>query len=140
MARRLRSWADPKKPRKPRARPRQLEHAEQVVVVHWLRLAKILHCAIPNGGYALSPQAGKRMVDAGLSTGAPDLLIFDPPPTCPGNKGTAVEMKRVGGDKPTPEQCAWHEALAARGWVVVVAYGAAEALRELARLGYRVPG
>jgi hypothetical protein len=128
------------RPKSSRAKPRQLEHAEQVRVVHWLRVGGILHCAVPNGGYALSPLAGRRMVEAGLSKGAPDLLIFDSPPNAPGNRGVAVEMKRVGGDKPTPEQLDWHAKLAERGWVVVVAYGAGEALRELARLGYRVPG
>lgn len=137
--RRRRSWADPKTPSKSRARPRQLEHAEQVIVVAQLRLAKILHCAVPNGGYALSAQAGKRMVDAGLSAGAPDLVVFDSPPSAPGNRGVAIEMKRVGGAKPSPEQQQWHADLEARGWIVLVCYGAIQALNELARLGYRVP-
>lgn len=123
----------------PRAKPRQLEHAEQVDVVRWLRAAGILHCAIPNGGYALSPQAGARMVAAGLSSGAPDLMIFDSPPVAPGNRGVAIEMKRIGGAKPSPEQQQWHADLEARGWVVLVCYGAAAALYELSRLGYRVP-
>ena len=79
------------------------------------------------------------MVAAGLSKGAPDLLVFDSPPNAPGNRGVAIEMKRVGGDKPSPEQRAWHADLQSRGWVVLVCYGASDALRELARLGYRVP-
>lgn len=79
------------------------------------------------------------MVAAGLSKGMPDLLIFDSPVNAPGNRGVAIEMKRVGGAKPTPEQLAWHADLQARGWVVLVCYGASDALRELARLGYRVP-
>lgn len=127
-------------PKSSRAKPRQLEHAEQVVVVRYLRAAGILHCAIPNGGYALSPQAGARMVAAGLSKGAPDLILFESPPNAPGNRGVAIEMKRVGGEKPAPEQLAWHVELEARGWVVLVCYGAVEALTELKRLGYRVPG
>lgn len=126
-------------PKGSRAKPQQHEHKEQCEVVRWLRAAGILFAAIPNGGYALSPQAGARMVKAGLSKGAPDLMLFDSPPSAPGNRGVAIEMKRVGGEKPSPEQLAWHVELEARGWVVLVCYGAAEALRELARLGFRVP-
>lgn len=122
-----------------RAKPRQLEHAEQVRVVKWLRSSGIAHCAVPNGGYALTPQAGARMVAAGLSKGFPDLLIFDAPPKAPEFVGAAVEMKRVDGGTVSPEQEAWLIALSARGWAVRVCNGAADALAWLASLGYRVP-
>jgi hypothetical protein len=110
-----------------------------VIVVDELDRARICFCAVPNGGYALTPQAGKRMVAAGLRSGCPDLLIFDPPPLAPEFIGTALEMKRVDGDKPSEAQQDWLIKLAARGWKTGVAYGAVEALRFLASLGYRVP-
>lgn len=125
---------------KTRARPRQYEWAEQVRVVHWLTRARVEFCAVPNGGYALSVQAGMRMKAAGLRAGFPDLLIFDAPPNRPDCVGVAVEMKRADGGRVTEEQERWHVALAARGWAVKVCAGAAEALAWLASLGYRVPG
>jgi hypothetical protein len=122
-----------------RRKPRHLEHAEQCSVVTWLRRGEVVFCAVPNGYHATSPQAAQRMVDAGLESGVPDLLIFDPPPNRPEFIGAAVEMKRIGGDKPTNEQQDWLIKLAARGWITHTCYGAAEALTWLASLGYRVP-
>lgn len=139
---RLRSFAratpNPRKDGTPRAKPRELEHAEQVVVARALDFAKILYCAVPNGGHR-HPTVAKKLVDEGVKSGVPDLLIFDAPPRSEA-RGVAVEMKRAGGGRVTNEQAKWHEALRAQGWIVIVAHGAAEALTALNRLGYRVPG
>ncbi len=107
--------------------------------MRWLRAADILHCAIPNGARTSMTMA-KRLKAEGMSAGAPDLLIFDAPPAAPEFIGAALELKHPGGRKPSEEQQDWLIALAARGWMTRVCYGAAEALRWLAELGYRVPG
>jgi hypothetical protein len=138
--RRLRSWADPAKPRKQRARPRQLEHAEQVIVARWLRAARVTFTAVPNA--ALRSVIVAAMLKAeGMQAGFPDLLVFDAPPLRPEFIGAAIEMKRADGKgKATDEQQDWLIALAARGWATKVCHGAAAALGWLKELGYRVPG
>lgn len=124
-----------------RARPKQHEQAEQIELVRWLELGGVSFCAVANGGYALSIQAGKRMKAAGVRKGFPDLLIFDAPPNAPEFIGVAIEMKRADGKgRTTDEQQDWLIALAARGWKTKVCHGAADALRFLSSLGYRVPG
>ncbi len=117
---------------------RRLEHAEQVEVVRWLRAARICFAAIPNGART-SISVARRLKAEGLEAGAPDLLIFDAPPTAPDLRGVALEMKAPDAGKPSPEQLAWQEKLAARGWKTLVCYGAAEAFEALGKLGYRVP-
>lgn len=107
-------------------------------MVRYLRAAGIVHCAVPNGART-SMSVARRLKAEGMVAGAPDLLIFDRPPNAPGNVGVAIEMKRPDAGKPRAEQLEWQERLAARGWVSLVCYGADEALRELARLGFRVP-
>lgn len=121
-----------------RRRPRQLEHNEQSIVVRYLRAAGILFCSVPNGART-SMSAARRLKAEGMVRGAPDLLIFDAPPASPQSRGVAIEMKARDGAKPTPEQLEWQTSLAMRGWTTIIAFGAAEALDELARLGFRVP-
>jgi hypothetical protein len=137
--RRLRSWADPTKPRKARRRPRQLEHAEQVLVAKWLRAARIAFTAVPNAAMR-SVIVASMLKAEGMSPGFPDVLIFDAPPARPEFIGAAIEMKRADGlGTATEEQEQWLIALAARGWATKVCHGAADALAWLAELGYRVP-
>jgi hypothetical protein len=116
----------------------RLEHAETADVVRWLRAAGIMFAAIPNGART-SISVAKRLKAEGMVSGAPDLLIFDPPPAYPQYVGSALEMKRVKGGNATPEQRAFHAALVARRWLVIVGKGAAAALAALAQAGYRVP-
>jgi len=125
------------RPKSSRRKPRQLEHAEQVRVVHWLRAAGYLICSIPNEGKR-SVIVASMLKAAGMSKGTPDLLIFDPPPAMPHCIGAAIQMKSENGTLP-PEQQQWLIHLAARGWATKVAYGAGEALNWLASIGYRVP-
>ncbi len=117
----------------------RLEHYETAEVVRWLRAAGLFYAAIPNGART-SPSVAKRLKAEGMVAGAPDLLIFDPPPAYPQYVATAVEMKRAKGASATPEQRAFHAALVDRHWLIIVGKGAAAALSELARAGYRVPG
>lgn len=132
------------KPRKlnkdgtPRAKPRQLEHIEQVQVAKWLDNAGVLYCSVPNAGIRPGP-IGNKMKAEGMKPGVPDLLIFTPPPHGIA-KGVAVEMKQIDGGEVSVFQHEWHESLRALGWIVIVAHGAADALRQLNALGYRVPG
>ena len=112
-----------------------MEHDEQAIVVRYLRAAGVCFCAVPNGART-SMAVARRLKAEGLERGAPDLLIFDAPE---GYRGVAIEMKRTDGSKPSPEQLDWQERLTARGWLTLICYGAAEALSELSRRGFRVP-
>ncbi len=115
------------------------EHSEQVIVVRRLRSADILHCAVPNGGKRNRKEAIK-LTQEGVSRGAPDLLIFCPPPACPDKVGTALEMKREGGCELdlSRYQKKWLSNLEKLGWLVLVGYGARDALTKLRDAGYAV--
>lgn len=113
------------------------EEAEQRVVAEWLDWNRIQWCHVPNEGRR-KLSTGGRLVAAGMKSGVPDILIFDRPKLVhPEAVGVAIEMKRRDGGRVTPEQEAWLEALAKRGWHVLVARGAAAAIAELERLGVR---
>jgi hypothetical protein len=73
----------------------------------------------------------------GLFAGAPDVLIFTEPPLkkC---RGVAIELKRIGGKGPSPQQTEWLEGLRACGWDAFVSYGADEAISELKKLGFGI--
>lgn len=121
-----------------KVRPVAHEHREQVEVVRWLRAAKILHFAVPNGART-SMSVARKLKAEGMVSGVPDLFILDAPPNAPGKVGVALEMKRTKGGTVSPEQRDWMAQLAIRGWETKVCHGAAEALTWLAVLGYRVP-
>jgi hypothetical protein len=113
---------------------RHLESREQQRVAYWLRAAGIFFCAIPNGGFRNRFEAG-RMKAEGVTAGAPDILIFDPPEVgvfC----GVALELKRRKGGRVSEEQRAFLQQLGQIGWLTVVANGAEEAFAELTRFGY----
>lgn len=76
-----------------------------------------------------------RLKMSGVEAGVPDLLLFDPPPIG-GSCGVALELKRREGGRTSEKQKRWLRELEARGWVALVCHGAAEAIRELERLGY----
>ncbi len=133
-----------KQGRAAKARPVS-EQVEQERVVEALRLAGVLHFAVPNGG-GRSGREGAALQRAGVVAGIPDVLIVDPPPAHPGKVGFALEMK-TAERRPTttragrfsgarPEQREWLERLEARGWCVAVAYGAEDAMSKLAAAGY----
>lgn len=101
-----------------------LEHAEQRTFVEWFRWThkgtRIF--AIPNGGLRRKAVAGKLKAE-GVEPGVPDLHV-------PAWR-LWIEMKRIGGDPPTAGQLDWHRYLRACGDTVLVAYGCADAIRQV---------
>lgn len=127
-----------------------LEDEEQRLLAKALdAIPGLLWCHVPNGGHRLQGAAGALKAQ-GVKRGVPDVLIFTPPPGRPEAKGVALELKRAchrpkrprQGARPWapgcfgPEQRTWLEALERAGWVVLVAFGAADALRQVDALGY----
>lgn len=102
------------------------EAAEQAEVVRWLHRRGWLFTATANG-VAAGPAAWRALARSGVSPGVPDLLVFE---ARKGYVGIALEMKASGG-RPSLEQLRWQEALRARGWLALTAYGAAEAIGVL---------
>jgi hypothetical protein len=122
-----------------RRRPRQFEHAEQVMLAKTLRMARIAFAAVPNAARR-SVVVATMLKAEGMQPGFPDVLIFDAPPARPECVGAAIEMKRADGKgRATDEQEEWLIALAARGWATKVAHGYADARAWLAELGYPLP-
>ncbi len=119
------------------AKSRLSEHSEQVLLVRKLRGAKLLYCAVPNGGKRQRLDAVKLKAE-GVKKGVPDLLIFDAPPNHPDCVGTAVEMKREGGSRSdlSRHQKQWAKDLEKRGWLVLVGFGAKDAVSKLIDAGY----
>ena len=112
------------------------ELSEQIALVAELRKRKIVFCSVPNGGLRKKGEA-VRLKMSGVERGVPDLLIFDPPPLQPEKSGVALELKVKGG-RVSKEQRQWLQKLEERNWIALVCFGAGEALKELARLGYGV--
>ena len=121
------------------ATSRPSEHSEQVIVVRKLKSAKIPFCAVPNGGRRHRIDAIKLRAE-GLRRGVPDLLIFSPPPSCPDKVGTALEMKRTGATEESLSrfQKKWIAILEECGWLVLIGFGARDALSKLQEAGYSV--
>lgn len=114
------------------------EAAEQVKVVRRLKYARILFCAIPNG-LETTVGATRTMHAEGLVPGAPDLVIFSPPPARPDLRGVALEMKRIGARDSDwrDNQREWARRLEAEcGWVYLLGKGAEDAIEKLRGLGY----
>ena len=111
------------------------EEQEQLALVQWLELHKVKFTHVPNEGRH-KVQYRVKQKQLGVKPGIPDILIFDPPPACPENVGTAIELKRRKGGRVTPEQSAWLCILKDRGWAVAVCQGAMEAIEFLESLGY----
>lgn len=110
------------------------EHQEQAAVISWWYTAHSLYrlplfalFACPNGG-ARDVITGSLLKAEGVRPGTPDLIL--PAPT-PAFSGLFIEMKRVGGAKPTPEQVAFRDYLLAAGYWASVNYGAASAIEEI---------
>jgi hypothetical protein len=108
-----------------------LEDTEQMCVVDWLRLHRVLFSAtVPDRRIC------QRM---GYSPGVPDLMIYDRPETVENGLvyvGAAIEMKRRKGGIVSAEQKIWIEGLAERGWKCKVALGADDAIQFLEECGY----
>lgn len=116
------------------------EAREQKHVVDWLRMHKHLVAHIPNGGKRGVIEA-KRLKDAGVLPGMPDLLIFDPPrKNNPNNRwhSMAIEMKDRDKGTTSANQKEVLISLSERGWLCVVCHGADEAIRVLESFGYGI--
>lgn len=101
------------------------EAQEQIALVDFLIIRKILHYHIPNGGYRNAAEAAKfkRM---GVSSGVPDICI--PVKSSHLNKvALYIEMKSKTGTL-TISQKWWHEKLTQEGSLVVTCYSAKEAI------------
>jgi hypothetical protein len=137
-----------------------LELHEQIALATWLdTVPRLLWCHVPNGKAAAGRATAGLFKAQGQKRGVPDNLIFSSPPAWDRDPtatsgvtlmrfvppiavravGVAIELKREDATPSlvSPEQVAWGEELASRGWYWFVARGAREAINELIRLGYR---
>lgn len=110
------------------------EDAEQRMLASWLDLFGLQWLHVPNGGKR-DPATAAELKRQGVKAGAPDVLIFDRPPNLRA-VGTALELKRTRGGRVRESQRHWLAALEERGWHVVVARGADEAIAALRAAGY----
>ncbi len=110
------------------------EDAEHDLLADWLDRRGLFWHHSPMGG-SRTARSGQRIRRMGARKGAPDFLVFDPPP---GGRhvGAAVEMKRSKRGRTSVEQRAFLERLAALGWATRVSPGAADAVAFLEGLGY----
>lgn len=119
-----------------------LESAEQQLVVSWANYAKFENYrvgdflfAIPNGG-SRRKAFGKvsleaiRMKKEGIRAGVPDLMLAI---ASENFHGLFIEMKRKIKSKSrvSDSQKEWHSKLKFQGYMVVVAYGADEAIMAI---------
>lgn len=122
------------------------EHEEQVAVIDWAQLLSgqipelALLFAIPNGAklpyfqaqgkngktYRWSPEAEK-LKREGLRRGVPDLFL---PVARNGFHGLFIELK-YGRNKPSDDQVAYLDAVAAQGYLAAVCWGAEDAIETL---------
>ena len=105
--------------KKPRRKPRELEHQLQVACVKWFRLrypqfAKSLF-AVPNGGWRNEAVAAKLKAE-GVLAGVADLLLLE------ANweyRGLAIELKTQEG-RQSKAQEEWQRYITGRGWEYVI--------------------
>ena len=109
------------------------EHAEQSSVVRYIR-ARGRHCFSVNneagGGRNFRLLNWKRQ--HGMMRGVPDLILIEP-----SNDGRhiAVEMKRKKGGRLSEDQIEVIKMFKASNWIVIVATGYDDAVRQLKVLG-----
>lgn len=109
------------------------EAQEQSTLFEWIAVEQMRHKElallfhIPNGG-ARSARTGAMLKRQGVKAGVPDLFL---PVARHGWHGLFIEMKRKKQWHTSPEQKWWQERLAAAGYMVVVCWGADEALKVL---------
>ncbi len=131
-----RPWSEREALRQPRA---LTEAQEGRLLASWLRKRQnILFCHVPNEGDGRGAIGNAHLVAQGLQKGAPDYLIFTPPPFLVRCPGVAIELKRetYSPSDVSPEQQRWLSDLRALGWQTTVAGGCADAVRFLNGLGY----
>ena len=120
--------------------PPPLERHEMLVLAQYLDARQLLWLHPPNEAKR-SARAGAELKRLGLKPGAPDVLVFTPPPGRFGISGVAIELKR----RNTPpsgvsvEQRNWLAAMAELGWKTHVAFGADDAIAWLESLYGKTP-
>lgn len=109
------------------------EHQEQSAVNSWwLNVHKQYNLpvkalfAIPNGG-ARDIITGAKLKREGVRPGVPDLMLAKPNKT---HSGLFIEMK-VGDNKPSPDQQDFMAYLRSVGYVAVVCWSNAAAIKEI---------
>lgn len=116
------------------------EEAEQLILAKWLNFKRLLWTHVPNGGLR-DIRTARRLKALGVSAGVPDILIFDRVPMFPlhaagSPRGVALELKRQGVRRASPEQKQWMANLDGAGWLSRICSGANEAVEWLESLGY----
>lgn len=101
---------------------RHPEQTAQIQVVRWLRQFRpgVLFTSPAAAGERLNFRKAVRVKMMGYTAGTPDLQIYEPRQ---GFHGLFVEMKREKGGRIEPEQKAFLEASAQRGYKVEVCHG-----------------
>lgn len=101
------------------------ESTEQIIFVNRVRHfhPEVLIYAVPNGGRR-DPKEAARLKHEGVLAGVPDTFVAEPRGSW---HGLYVEMKRQSGGRESDIQRALRAKLTAKGYKVVVAYGAEQA-------------
>lgn len=112
----------------PRALKSPTEKHEQKVYVQWLKLNRIPHFHIPNGGSRGYAREGLSLKQQGVSPGVPDICV---PVPFKNFAGLYVELKRVDGvvSDLSQEQIEWIDYLNRVGYYAAVAFGAKNAMK-----------
>lgn len=113
--------------------PPPLERHEMLVLAQYLDARRLLWLHPPNEAKR-SARTGYELKRMGLKPGAPDALIFTPPPGKFGINGVAIELKRQKGSHVSPEQRDFLAALTNNGWKTAVCFGASDAIAFLNEL------
>lgn len=128
-----------KEPLKPaRAKQEFHEDREQMALFEWMtkyarwrgRPLSDFYAHVPNQQGTRSPAEGARLKAMGVRAGYPD-IVGDI--AAGGYHGHRVELKRVGGERPTKAQQLEHDKLRALGHRVDVAFGWEEARHAIER-------
>lgn len=100
------------------------EESSQRLVADYLDRTDLLWCHVPNGGARNKAEGGKLKAQ-GCKPGVPDVFIFTKPKKINYSDkiGLAIELKRVSGGHPSPNQKRWLNSLSKQGWVTAVCHG-----------------
>jgi len=105
--------------------PIHYEREEQRYLLRWANMRSatlpgldmLFH--VPNGG-ARDIRVAAQLKSEGVKKGVPDLFLMAPRG---GYHGLAIELKRRGGGRVSPEQKDWIERLNAQGYRATVCFG-----------------
>jgi len=107
----------------------------QRAVANVLDRLGVCWCHVPNEGKR-NKIAGSMLRAAGLKSGVPDVLIFEPAPNMPTARGVAIELKRTKGGRLSEHQKKWLDTLSRLGWHTAVCKGYDAVISELEHLGF----